>query len=164
MSFAGSGETPADGLILPKKSGQNNDPALSDLSPHDKPWHKHRSESDQIQNHYQNSEYSRYAERISLCGQLLDFRLVPDDQKASYRLKLANARFCHVRTCQVCCWRRSLMYKARAYNALPKFIEDHPKTRYLFVTLTIKNCAITELRDTIKHLNKSFARLTKLKL
>ena len=134
---------------------------LSEVSPHDKPWSKHRHESDQIQEHYEGV-YERYAERISECSQLLDFRLVPSEE--SYRLKLSSTRLCHVRTCQVCAWRRSLMYKARAYKALPAFIEDHPKARYIFMTLTCKNCEISDLRKTISHLNKSFARLTKLKL
>lgn len=139
----------------------NGTPALQDVSPQDKPWSKHRYESDQIQSHYEG-EYERYAERISQCSQLLDFRLVPGEE--SYRLKLSSTRLCHVRTCQVCAWRRSLMYKARAYKALPAFIEDHPTTRYIFLTLTCKNCDIHDLRKTISHLNKSFARLTKLKL
>ena len=141
----------------------NAAPALSELSPHDKPWDQHRYESDQIQSHYEGV-YERYAERISECSQLLDFRLIPGKEETGYRLKLSSARFCHVRTCQVCAWRRSLMYKARAYKALPKFIQDHPTTRYLFLTLTVKNCAVTDLRKTVSHLNKSFGRLVKLKL
>ena len=139
----------------------NGTPALQDVSPHDKPWSKHRYESDQIQSHYEGV-YERYAERISQCSQLLDFRLVPGEE--SYHLKLSSTRLCHVRTCQVCAWRRSLMYKARAFKALPAFIEDYPTTRYIFLTLTCRNCDIHDLRKSISHLNKSFARLTKLKL
>ena len=151
-------------IVAPPSREANSTPALQDVSPHDKPWSKHRAESDQIQEHYQGTDYDRYAERISECAQLLDFRLVPEAKESAYRLKLSSARFCHVRTCQVCSWRRSLMYKARAYKALPAFIEDHPKTRYLFMTLTVRNCEVWDLRDNISHLNKSFARLTKLKL
>ena len=157
------GQDPSISVAFPARVA-NSTPALTDLSPRDKPWDKHRAESDQIQSHYESSDFSRYAERISDCAQLLDFRLTPDQKEGAYRLKLSSARFCHVRTCQVCSWRRSLMYKARAYKALPKFVEDHPKTRYIFMTLTCKNCEIWDLRKTISHLNKSFARLTKLKL
>ena len=164
MSVSGSNGTPGSDIILTKKSGKDNKPALSELSPHDKPWDKHKAESDQIQKNYENTEFSRYAERISFCSQLLDFRLVPNNKESGYRFKLAGIRLCHTRTCQICSWRRSLMYKARAYKALPAFINDYPNTRYLFMTLTIKNCHITMLRQTIMHLNESFARLTKLKL
>ena len=63
----------------------------------------------------------------------------------------------------VCSWRRSLMYKARTYKALPKVIADYPTSRYLFITLTLKNCAVEDLRDSILHLNKSFLRMARLK-
>ena len=63
----------------------------------------------------------------------------------------------------VCAWRKSLMYKARAFKALPKVLADYPTGRYLFVTLTLKNCPVHELRNSIFHLNSSFRRLVKLK-
>lgn len=164
MSSPTSGEGPDVFTIVARPAlPENNAPTLSELSPNDKPWAKHRYESDQIQGHYEGV-YERYAERISECSQLLDFRLVPDKREQSYRLKLSSTRLCHVRTCQVCSWRRSLMYKARAYKCLPAFIEDHPTTRYLFLTLTMKNCEVVDLRKTLSHLNKSFSRLTRLKL
>jgi len=141
----------------------NSSPALSDISERDKPWDEHRAASDTIARHYSGTEFQSYSERIAFCSQLLDFRLVPEEQQGAYRLKLSMARFCHVRTCQICSWRRSLMYKARAYKALPPIVADYPSARYLFVTLTVKNCSVNELRDTLKWMNASFRRLTKLK-
>jgi plasmid rolling circle replication initiator protein Rep len=55
------------------------------------------------------------------------------------------------------------MWKAKAYKILPKVVKDFPKHRWLFLTLTLKNCPVQELRSTLSHLNKSFIRLTKLK-
>ena len=55
------------------------------------------------------------------------------------------------------------MYKARAYKALPKVIENYPDARYLFMTLTLKNCPVHELRASILDLNKSFNRMAKRK-
>ena len=138
-------------------------PPLSEVSPRDKPWDVHRSESDQISSNYRGSEFERYSDRIDDCSQLLAFGLVPNADEGAYQLKLRTARFCRVRTCMVCSWRRSLMYKARAYKALPKILEDFPKSRYLFQTLTLKNCAIEDLRETILHLNRSFSRMARLK-
>ncbi len=77
---------------------------------------------------------------------------------------MAGARFCRVRTCQVCIWRRSLRWKARAYEKLPQLVAAYPAARYLFITLTVRNCAITDLRTTLTWMNKSFVRLTKLKV
>jgi plasmid rolling circle replication initiator protein Rep len=44
-----------------------------------------------------------------------------------------------------------------------KFIQDYPKHRWLFLTLTVKNCSIQELRKNLDCMNKSFIRLSKLK-
>ena len=150
---------------IAERSGKSNSrsPSLSELSPQDRPWDAHRAESDQIANNYRGSEFQAYAERIDDCAQLLAFGLVPNSDEGAYQLKLRTARFCRVRTCMVCAWRRSLMYKARAYKALPKVLADFPECRYLFITLTLKNCLVHDLRGLILHLNRSFARMAKRK-
>lgn len=106
---------------------------------------------------------NRYAERVSFCSQLLDFKLVPEQNEGSLRLKLSNAFFCRVRHCPVCQWRRSLRWRAKAMQALPQLVEDYPKLRYLFLTLTLKNCPVQELRSTLDHLNYAFRKLSRRK-
>lgn len=151
----------AEPIVASSLDDSNSAVPLAELSPdRDKPWDQHRSNSDTIASHYRGTEHQRYAERINFCSELLDFKLVPNPT-GIYQLKLSSARFCHVRTCVVCTWRKSLMYRARAFKAIPPLIEAHPNMRFLFMTLTLKNCAITELKDTIKHLNQSFTRLAK---
>ena len=139
--------------------------SLSDLSECDKPWDKHRGSADRVQSHYWDSaEFQSYAQRVSQCSQLLQFNLVPDAPAGELKLKLTNSRFCRVRHCPVCQWRRSLMWKAKAYKVLPKIVEQYPKHRWLFVTLTVQNCPITELRATLKHMNQSFQRMVQRRL
>lgn len=151
--------------VVPEKVQHTNAPTLTDLSKRDKPWDKHRGNADRIQNHYWNSsEFKSYAQRVSQCSQLLQFNLVPDKAAGELKLKLTNSRFCRVRHCPVCQWRRSLMWKAKAYKVLPKIVEKYPKHRWLFVTLTVKNCPITELRATLQQMNQSFKRMTLRKL
>jgi len=148
----------------PELSNGTNAPALSDLSEKDKPWDKHRGNADKVANHYRGTEeFHQYAQRIDFCSQLLDFRLVPDADQGELKLKLSSARFCRVRTCPVCQWRRSLMWKAKAYKVLPKIVKDFPTHRWLFLTLTVKNCQISELKETLTWMNKSWQRLTQLK-
>jgi plasmid rolling circle replication initiator protein Rep len=136
---------------------------LSDASPGDKPWDKHRKFADIAQAYYAGSKYDRYSERISFCSQLLEFGLHSQDDQA-LKLKLRSAKFCRVRHCPVCQWRRSLMWKAKAYQVLPKIIANYPKHRWLFVTLTQKNVPITELRSTLAAMNKGFERMVKRKV
>jgi plasmid rolling circle replication initiator protein Rep len=55
------------------------------------------------------------------------------------------------------------MWKAKAYKILPQVVTDYPKYRWLFITLTVRNCQIWELRRTLDEINKAFKRLTELK-
>jgi plasmid rolling circle replication initiator protein Rep len=55
------------------------------------------------------------------------------------------------------------MWKAKAYKVLPKIVEAYPKYRWLFVTLTRKNVAITDLKATLAAMNRAFQRLVQLK-
>jgi plasmid rolling circle replication initiator protein Rep len=163
-----SDSIPGGGSLSASSVSSSNDdsntlPALSDVSDKDRPWDGHRANSDRISGHYNGTEFQSYSNRIRDCSQLLDFRLVPEQTEGAYKLKLAAVRLCHCRQCLICAWRRSLVYKARAYKVLPNVVQDFPTARYLFVTLTVKNCAISELRETLKFMNQSFARLSKLK-
>ena len=49
--------------------------------------------------------------------------------------------------------------KALMYQSYPAIRAEHPKHRFIFLTLTIKNPHITELRSTLKHMNESWKRL-----
>lgn len=150
--------------ITVSKNGnnENSTPALSELSEKDKPWDKHRKNADTVANYYRGTEeYDQYSSRMDFCSQLLDFRMVMDDE--AVKLKLSNARFCRVRNCPVCQWRRSLMWKAKAFKILPQIVEKYPKHRWLFMTLTIKNCPIIELRKTLHWMNKSWQRFIQRK-
>ena len=138
--------------------------ALSELSPRDRFWDKHRLSADLVANLYRgNIAFDSYAQRMDFCAQILDFKLVPDLDLGKLLLKLSAAHFCRVPQCPVCQSRRSLMWKARALRALPLVVKDYPNHRWLFLTLTQKNCLVNELRETIQGMNNSFARLTKLK-
>jgi plasmid rolling circle replication initiator protein Rep len=149
--------------VSPKPTTANSPaPTLSELSPQDKPWDKHRAFADTVESHYRGSDFDSYATRIHFCSELLQFGLTPADD-STIRLKLRSARFCRVRHCPVCQWRRSLMWKAKAYKVLPKIVEKYPEHRWLFLTLTIKNTEITTLRETLKSMNAGFQRLAQKK-
>jgi plasmid rolling circle replication initiator protein Rep len=149
--------------VSPKPTTANSPaPTLSELSPQDKPWDKHRAFADTVESHYRGSDFDSYATRIHFCSELLQFGLTPADD-STIRLKLRSARFCRVRHCPVCQWRRSLMWKAKAYKVLPKIVEKYPEHRWLFLTLTIKNVEITTLRETLKSMNSGFQRLAQRK-
>ncbi|NEP61328.1 MAG: protein rep [Symploca sp. SIO2G7] len=151
-------------ILASKPEEGKSTPALSDLSERDKPWDVHRAESDRIERHYKGTQFQSYADRIHFCSEFLDFILAPKGDEGELRLKLQAARFCRVRTCMICSWRKSLRWKAKAYEMLPRFINDYPAYRFLFLTLTVKNCEIWQLRETLEWMNKGFTRLSRLKV
>jgi plasmid rolling circle replication initiator protein Rep len=54
------------------------------------------------------------------------------------------------------------MWQAKVYRALPSLLRDYPDTRFLFMTLTIRNCPVVDLRATLIHMAESWQRLTQL--
>ena len=135
---------------------------LSDVSPKDKPWDIHGSERDFVGDSYLSAGYISYAERILDCSQFLEFAVSFSDQQ-TVTFKLQSARFCRVRYCPVCQWRRSLKWRARFFEALPAILEDYSKVKFIFLTLTVRNCLLEELRLTITEMNKSWSKLIKYK-
>lgn len=143
--------------------GQASDPDveyLSDLSPGDKPWDTHKWESTRIAALYQGTPYFKLSDRINQCGGLLSFCRTEHRDTGERKLKLKACRFCRARHCPICQWRRALMWIARFLKALPRIEHDYPTVRWIFITLTIKNCNLTDLRDTIAELNAAWKRLS----
>ncbi len=140
---------------------------LSDISNIGKTWNKHKANAELVSNYYataDDNELNNYAWRIKLCSECLKFQVSPEETGGIFKVKLLDTKFCRVRHCPVCQWRRALMWKAKAYKILPQVVADYPKYRWLFITLTVKNCQIWELRTTLDGINKAFKRLTELKV
>jgi plasmid rolling circle replication initiator protein Rep len=132
---------------------------LTALSPKDKNWDERRAEADGFRDLYKGTDFDCYASRITNCSELLVFAFQVAETGVC-ALKLQAARFCRVRHCPVCQWRRSLMWRAKAFKVLPQVIEKYPKSSFLFLTLTVKNCRLEELRETLTWMNKAWKKLT----
>ena len=74
--------------------------------------------------------------------------------------QLRAARVCNKRVCPFCEWRRSRAWRRRFFEGLPKFAEDFPTHKPIFLTLTVKNCRIEDLRSTIGDMHRSWKRMT----
>lgn len=137
-------------------------PDLQDVSPKDKVWDIHKANAVKVANLYFEMGYLSLAERVLGCANTLGFVLRPNSS-AGKDIKLADARFCRVRLCPICQWRKSLMWRARFLGNVPKILKDYPNHRFLFLTLTVKNCPLKELRDTLSWMNKSWSKMTRRK-
>lgn len=141
---------------------------LTDYSENDSIWDQQRSTSQAVQELYQSADYSkykaasfsfyRYAERIQDCSNILKFGFNDDN-----KLKLKQTFFCRVRYCPVCQWRRSMMWRAKFFQLMPELQEKYPTHRWVFLTLTVKNCPIDDLNRTLKLMSKSWNKFIKYK-
>lgn len=97
------------------------------------------------------------AYRVEECGTLLSFKKIEEDLK-----KLFKANFCKDRLCPMCSWRRSMKVFGQVSKVMDRALEDK-EYRFLFLTLTVKNCTGEELSKLIDKMFKSLELLFKRK-
>ena len=56
-----------------------------------------------------------------------------------------------------------MKWRAKFYQKLPQIRSEYPNGRWLFLTLTVRNCEIEDLGATLKDMNEAWKRLTKRK-
>lgn len=130
---------------------------LSDISSTGKvrPWAVHKAAAEKIAEAYTGVDYSK-AERMWDCASYLAFH-----RKESGGMVLHDARFCRVRLCPICQWRRAM----KTYSQMRKVLEVAKSDGYEFImlTLTMRNCSGTELSKSLDRLLLAFNRLSKYK-
>lgn len=130
---------------------------LSDESPDDSPWDQHKSYSQDVMCMMSNGDewQQKKSETMEWCGSRLTFAMLGGNVH-----KLRNARFCRVRLCPNCQWRRSLAWKRRWHLAWPEIEKVAPKARYFHLVLTVPNVPVEELRETILKMSKAWKKMT----
>lgn len=120
-----------------------------------RPWAEYKIDSSYIALAYDEVD-PRKAERMRDCSSWLSFC-----RKEDGTLKLHDARFCRVRLCPICQWRRALKTTAQMLKVLD--VASNDGYQFIFLTLTLRNCAPYELSDELTHVLRSFNRLIKYK-
>ena len=100
------------------------------------------------------------ANKILECGIDLWFLLKEHKQTLDQKYFLENMYTCKDRFCHFCNWRREMKYKKLTYQFIDE-LQSKKRLRYIFLTLTVPNCHISDLRATIQHMNSSFAKMLK---
>jgi len=133
---------------------------LTDLSPRDAKWKELKPQNLSVANDYVGTVYDKYYDKMTDCSGYLRFDLVPNEQGEIVH-KLREGNFCRVRACPICQWRRSLMWRSRTIQAMTRILADYPGKRFIYLTLTWKNCELENLSDSITHANAAWQRLLK---
>jgi plasmid rolling circle replication initiator protein Rep len=99
----------------------------------------------------------RKAERIRQCSQALNFEERRKEGEVVSR-KLMGSMYCCLRLCPVCSWRNAQKVFGEVMRVIkePEFVDQ----KFVFLTLTVRNCAADELRGQINLLTKAFRKLT----
>lgn len=77
------------------------------------------------------------------------------------KARVISASFCRKRLCPQCDWRRSLNIAAQVSQILAALSVDKPTTRFIFLTLTIRNVPGEQFSQSIDILQKGFRKLLK---
>jgi len=145
-----------------QKGLTNSRDGLAEYSPKDARWDTYRAQTELIADLLaEYDEFNRYAVRMNECSGVLRFGWDTNPDTGESRLKLRDATFCRCRHCSTCAWRRTLAMTGRFLNALPDLMRDHPKARWVFLTLTVPNCPVDDLAATLKAMNEGWQRLIK---
>lgn len=154
------------GITVSKNEPQVKGALLSDVSERDAKWDKHRGNTQTIGALYDRStdeKLERLGERMSDCSGLLHFGQAVNMETGEVCMKLDRASFCKVRHCPVCQWRRGMRNVARFHSRLPELLAAYPKAQWVFLTLTIRNPEMSELRSALSNMSKAWQRLIQRK-
>lgn len=123
----------------------------------ERPWRDKKNRSLKLFASYNRLGVERRALRVKECGTYLEFKRFHDNS-----LKLNASNFCMDRLCPLCAWRRSLKIFGQMSKVMDKALEEQ-KYRFLFLTLTAKNCSGDDLSFQLDMMFKAFNDFTRRK-
>lgn len=130
---------------------------LSDISPKHAVWDATKASADTVAAIYDAApDLSRYGSRMRQCSEVLILSEHTTPQGDAFAAHTAK---CRLRHCPICQRARALQLVREMEQALAPLMARHPKHRWVFLTITVRNCDIHELRKTIRDMNKAWQRL-----
>ena len=119
-----------------------------------RPWREKKIANELLAIAYDSVNPDKAA-RLRGCGSYLSFAVQPDGEK-----RLVGMESCRVRLCPLCAWRRSLKVYANTM-AILDYMDKHGEYAYIFLTLTMKNCASSDLSNALDSILSAWGRLRK---
>lgn len=136
-------------------------PWLSDISPRHAVWDATKANADTVAAIYDTAaDLAKYGPKMRECSEVLI--LSEHTTTAGHEFHAHSAK-CRLRHCPVCQRARAVRLVREMEAALAPMMEKNPKHRWLFLTLTVKNCEIHALRRTIQDMGRAWQRLMQRK-
>lgn len=125
----------------------------------DKPFVDHKIGSLQMGEIFARLGKVAIADKMLECGSWLKY----DECPSGHEKNLKRANFCKARLCPTCMWRRSLKIYGQVLQVAEMTARIH-KVKWVFLTLTVRNCNVDDLHNTIDHLMQGFNKLNQRKV
>lgn len=148
MSIPNNGEIVTTGELLTDVRSKNKN---------ERPWIKYKRFSIRLADAYKKIGLKK-SDRVQQCGSYLLFKEC--SAVSSHPKSLKHADFCRDRLCPTCNWRRSLLLGFKVHETISKLLEVR-KARFIFLTLTTKNCenTIESLSNALDNMFGAFKRM-----
>ena len=99
-------------------------------------------------------------QRVFLCGEYREYKsYVNAETDDVMKHSLHRAFFCKRRMCPQCMWLRTMTESHINKLVLEEIHKEYKSAYGYFLTLTVKNVKADQLKDTIKHIMKSFTKM-----
>ena len=118
-------------------------------------WEIHKDSATKLADSYGRLGLHSKANRVDGCGNYLTFAMTDDG------LHLQHAKFCKVRLCPMCAWRRSLKIFAQTSKIMDCYDRLKPTYKYIFLTLTCRNVSGDLLANQIDQLSNAWRNMVR---
>jgi len=144
-----------------KNCNGKNKVLLREVSPEHQVWDEAKESAEGVAlAYFTDTELERYGKEISACSNwiVLNFCKV-----GSEVIRRVSSMKCRVRHCPICQRARSMKLLKEMKEGLGLLLKDYPKNKWVFLTLTVPNCEMGDLKDVLSEMNKAWQRLIKRK-
>jgi plasmid rolling circle replication initiator protein Rep len=162
QSIPSPSEFDNENLVLELIEGTGEILHDTSASGRERPWGRHKLGNEKLYALYEEAKAQGLV-RVSNgrmndlqeCADFVIFNIGSDGRR-----KLAKANFCRFRTCPMCCWRKSMKLYSQVSAITDTIMERQDGTRFIFVTLTVRNVKGEDLRAELDRINKAWKYIT----
>ena len=125
-------------------------------------WDVRKAAADDVADLYAKAKVekvSKHAAKVAACSQTVILSDVINRETGELGHK-AESWKCRERHCPICQSARARKLHRAFTAALPAIMAEVPQGRFLLLTLTVRNCPIDDLRQTLADMGKAWRRLT----
>lgn len=133
---------------------------MAEVSPRHAKWDRRKADSLTAASIIQQRHIKKAAKIDACCDQIaLHWHEAPTGERFG---KVTGTHRCrNPKVCDVCATTKANQWRRELGEVLPRIVKDHPTFRFVFLTLTVRNCPVTELRVTLKAMSAAWLKLTK---